>query len=194
MAFPKARNGPRSGSRGSNQCLWCATRRNGSAFGRPIGITRPPAQEGQTGMRGHCCTSPARREAVFWAADAAIGVATAETAAPDATSRRVKVPGLISGNESQFFCERAAVLAATATSKMRRGILLCGSQLMGLPAPKNWTRRSPGVSLSHPGTQNSHGWASSAEWQHRVLAYRHTSLTKLTRVFSQTTRNSQPRG
>ena len=81
-------------------------------------------------MRGHCCMSPARREAVFWEADAAIGVATAETAAPDATSRRVKVPGLISGNESQFFCERAAVFAATATSKMRRGILLCGSQLM----------------------------------------------------------------
>ena len=129
VAFPKARNGPRSGSLGSNQCLWCATSRNGSAFGKPIGITRPPAQEGQTGIRGHCCMSPARREAVFWEADAAIGVATAETAAPDATSRRVKVPGLISGNESQFFCERAAVFAATATSKMRRGILLCGSQL-----------------------------------------------------------------
>ena len=104
-------------------------------------------------MRGHCCMSPARREAVFWAADAAIGVATAETAAPDATSRRVKVPGLISGNESQFFCERAAVFAATATSKMRRGILLRGSQLMGLRAPKDWARHSPDVSLNHAGSQ-----------------------------------------
>ena len=106
-------------------------------------------------MRGHCCMSPARREAVFWEAEAAIGVATAETAAPDATSRRVKVPGLISGNESQFFCERAAVFAATATSKMRRGILLRGSQLMGLRAPKDWARHSPDVSLNHAGSRTA---------------------------------------
>ena len=194
VAFPKARNGPRSGSRGSNQCLWCATSRNGSAFGRPIGITRPPAQEGQTGMRGHCCMSPARREAVFWTAVAAIGVATAETAAPDATSRRVKVPGLISGNESQFFCERAAVFAATATSKMRRGILLCGSQLMGLRAPKDWARHSPGVSLSHQGPQTTTDGRAARRWQHQRLACIDILATKLTRVFSQTTRNSQPRG
>ena len=120
MAFPKARNGPRRGSRGSNQCLWCATSKKGSAFGRPMGITLPPAHDGHTGIRGHCCISPARREAV-WAADAAIGVATAETAAPDATSRRVNVPGLMSGNDNHFFCERAAVFAATARRK-RRGI------------------------------------------------------------------------
>ena len=171
MAFPKARKGPRRGSLGSNQCLWCATSRNGSAFGRPMGMTRPPAQEGQTGMRGHCCMSPARREAVFWAADAAIGVATAETAAPDATSRRVNVPGLYSGSGSQLFCESAAVFAATARSRTRRGIVkgalrklgnagkpnCCGSQY-GLPAPKDWGRHSPGVSLSHPGTPNNHRW------------------------------------
>ena len=130
VALPKARNGPRSGSRGSNQCLWCATSRNGSAFGSPIGITRPPAQEGQTGMRGHCWMSPARLEAVFWAADAAIGVATAETAAPDATVRRVNVPGFrsTSGNFSQFFCERAAAFAATARSRTRRGIVQGAAQ------------------------------------------------------------------
>ena len=121
MAFPKARKGPRRGSLGSNQCLWCATSKNGSAFGRPMGITLPPAHDGHTGIRGHCCISPARREAV-WAADAAIGVATAETAAPDATSRRVNVPGLYSGSGSQLFCESAAVFAATARSRTRRGI------------------------------------------------------------------------
>ena len=134
--------------------------------------------------------SPARREAVFWEADAAIGVATAETAAPDATSRRVKVPGLISGNESQFFCERAAVFAATATSKMRRGILLCGSQLMGLPAPKDWTRHSPGVSLSHARTPNNHGSARVARWQQSVLVHRHTNL----REFSAKRRAIRNRG
>ena len=127
VALPKALNGPRSGSRGSNQCLWCATSKNGSALGSPIGITRPPAQEGQTGMRGHCWISPARREeAVFDAPDAAAGLAAAPAdtaAAAEAASRRVNVPGLrlrsISGNFSQFFCERAAVFPATAKSKER---------------------------------------------------------------------------
>ncbi len=77
-------------------------------------------------MRGHCCMSPARREAVFWAADAAAGLAAAPAdtaAAAEAASRRVNVPGLrlrsMSGNLSQFFCERAVVFAATAKSKER---------------------------------------------------------------------------
>ena len=86
--------------------------------------------------------SPARREAV-WAADAAIGVATAETAAPDATSRRVNVPGLMSGNDSQFFCERAAVFAA-ARSKTRRGIF--GSLVDRCGAPKDGAAAALGIS------------------------------------------------
>ena len=64
--------------------------------------------------------SPARREAVFWEAEAATGAA-AVSAAPVAASRRVNVPGLMSGSFNH--CERAAVCAATAKSKIRRVIM-----------------------------------------------------------------------
>ena len=78
-------------------------------------------------MRGHCWISPARlEEAVLDAPDAAAGLAAAPAdtaAAAEAASRRVNVPGLrlrsMSGNLSQFFCERAAVFPATAKSKKR---------------------------------------------------------------------------
>ena len=45
-------------------------------------------------MRGHCCISPARREAVFWAAEAAIGRGRRLETAALAASRRVNVPGI----------------------------------------------------------------------------------------------------
>jgi hypothetical protein len=75
-------------------------------------------------MRGHCWTSAARREAVFDdAAVAATGVAMVETAAADAASLRVNVPGFTSGNLSQFCCERAAAFAATARSRTMRAMI-----------------------------------------------------------------------
>ena len=55
-------------------------------------------------MRGHCCMSPARREAVFWEAEAATGAA-AVAPRPSQHLSLVKVPGLISGSFSQL-CER----------------------------------------------------------------------------------------
>ena len=64
--------------------------------------------------------SPARREAVFWAAEAATGAA-AVSAAPVAASLLVNVPGLISGSFNH--CERAAACAATA-SRAKHGIVL----------------------------------------------------------------------
>ena len=66
--------------------------------------------------------SPARREAVFWEAEAATGAA-AVSAAPVAVaaSLRVNVPGLISGSFNH--CERAAACAATA-SRAKHGIVL----------------------------------------------------------------------
>ena len=64
--------------------------------------------------------SPARREAVFWEAEAATGAA-AVSAAPVAASRRVNVPGLMSGSFNH--CERAAACAATA-SRAKHGIVL----------------------------------------------------------------------
>ena len=154
MAFPKARKGPRRGSLGSNQCLWCATSRNGSAFGRPMGITLPPAHDGHTGIRGHCWISPARlEEAVLDAPDAAAGLAAAPAdtaAAAEAASRRVNVPGLrlrsMSGNFSQFFCERAAVFPATAKSKQRRSTMPAYGQLRLRGRRNNW--RGSRVSIS----------------------------------------------
>ena len=65
--------------------------------------------------------SPARLEAVFWAAEAATGAA-AVSAAPVAASLLVNVPGLISGSFNQV-CERAAVCAATASTRINRGIM-----------------------------------------------------------------------
>ena len=64
--------------------------------------------------------SPARREAVFCEADAATGAA-AVSAAAEAASRRVNVPGLMSGSFNH--CERAAACAATA-SRAKHGIVL----------------------------------------------------------------------
>ena len=76
--------------------------------------------------------SPARREAVFWEAEAATGAA-ADSAAALAASLRVNVPGLRSNSGScSHFCERAAACAARSK---RRGIF--GSLMDRCGAPKD---------------------------------------------------------
>ena len=85
-------------------------------------------------MRGHCCMSPARREAVFWEAEAATGAA-AVSAAPAAASRRVNVnvAGFmsISGSFNQF-CERAAVCAATDRSRIDCCMMYAAGEVLRL--------------------------------------------------------------
>ena len=121
-------------------------------------------------MRGHCWISPARlEEAVLDAPDAAAGLAAAPAdtaAAAEAASRRVNVPGLrlrsMSGNFSQFFCERAAVFPATAKNKKRSTTMPAYGQLRLRGRRKNW--RGSRVSISRRRrTRANDDWRAAAE-------------------------------
>ena len=105
--------------------------------------------------------SPARREAVFWAADAATGAA-AVSAAPVAVaaSLRVNVPGLrsMSGSFNQDL-ERAAVCAATAKSSRIRRVII-GSLMDRCGAPKDGAAAALGISRTRR-TYKTTLWPSS---------------------------------